>query len=61
MNAIIDRLQFQLGKERLPGGSCDAFLDEVRAYSEKVERELGALTDSREQLLAIINLIPVAF
>ena len=61
MNAIVDRLQLRLGKECLPKASCDAFIDEIRVYSEEVERELGALTSSRTQLLGIINLIPVAF
>jgi diguanylate cyclase (GGDEF)-like protein/PAS domain S-box-containing protein len=61
MGAIIGRLQFQLGKEILPESHWRAFLEDVRDYSEKVERELRSLGENREQLLAIIDLIPVAF
>jgi diguanylate cyclase (GGDEF)-like protein/PAS domain S-box-containing protein len=61
MSAIVDRLQLQLGKEHLRGGHWNEFLDEVRACSAAVEREVFSLRENREQLLAIIELIPVAF
>jgi diguanylate cyclase (GGDEF)-like protein/PAS domain S-box-containing protein len=61
MNAIIDRLQFQLGAEILPDSRWKVFLDEVRAYTETVEHELRSLRENRDKLLAIIDLIPVAF
>lgn len=61
MSAFIDRLEFQLGKEILRESRWREFLDEVRAYSEKVEQDLRSLRENREQLLAIIDLIPVAF
>jgi hypothetical protein len=61
MNAIIDRLQFQLGAEILPDSRWGVFLDEVRAYTETVEQALRTLRENRDKLLAIIDLIPVAF
>ena len=61
MNAIIDRLKFQLGAEILLDSRWGVFLHEVRAYSEGVEQELRLLRDNRELLLSIIDLIPVAF
>ena len=61
MNAIIDRLKFQCGEKILPESDWRIFLDEVRVYSEKLEREICLLRESRELLLTIINLIPVAF
>ena len=53
MDAIIDRLL------RRPGGAES--VPEVRAYSERVQQELRSLRHNREQLLSIIDLIPVAF
>ena len=61
MNAIIDRLQFQLGAEILPDSRWGLFLDEVRAYTQTVEQALRSLRENRDKLLAIIDLIPVAF
>jgi diguanylate cyclase (GGDEF)-like protein/PAS domain S-box-containing protein len=61
ISAAIDRLQFQFGKENLPERDWRAFLDKVRAYSKKIEPELRSLRENREQLLAIVDLIPVAF
>jgi hypothetical protein len=61
MNAIIDRLKCQLGAEILPDSRWGVFLHEVRAYSDGVEQELRLLRDNRQQLLSIIDLIPVAF
>jgi diguanylate cyclase (GGDEF)-like protein/PAS domain S-box-containing protein len=61
MSATIDRLRFQVGKESPPESHWRAFLDKVRAYSKKVELELCSLRENREQLLAIVDLIPVAF
>ena len=53
MDAIIDRLlRCPVGAESVP---------EVRAYSERVQQELRSLRHNREQLLSIIDLIPVAF
>ena len=53
MDAIIDRLL------RPPGGAES--VPEVRAYSERVQQELRSLRENRDQLLSIIDLIPVAF
>ena len=61
MNAIIDRLQCQLGAEILPDSRWGVFLDEVRAYAETVEQALRSLRENRDKLLSIIDLIPVAF
>jgi diguanylate cyclase (GGDEF)-like protein/PAS domain S-box-containing protein len=53
MDAIIDRLlRCPVGAESVP---------EVRAYSERVQQELRSLRHNREQLLSIIDLIPIAF
>ncbi len=61
MNASIDRLQRQLSKKILPESNWKEFLEDVRASIEKVERDLRSLEENKEQLLAIIDLIPVAF
>lgn len=61
MNAIIERLQFQLGAEILPDSRWGVFLDEVRAHAQTVELALRSLRENRDKLLAIIDLIPVAF
>lgn len=61
MSAIIDRLEFQRGEKILPESDWRTFLDEVRAYTEKLEQDVFSLRQSRELLLTIINLIPVAF
>jgi hypothetical protein len=58
MNAIIDRLQFQLGAEILPDSRWGLFLDEVRAYTQTVEQALRSLRENRDKLLAIIDLLP---
>jgi diguanylate cyclase (GGDEF)-like protein/PAS domain S-box-containing protein len=53
MDAIIDRLmRSPVGAESVP---------EMRAYGERVQQELRSLRHNREQLLSIIDLIPVAF
>ena len=59
--AITDTLLFQVDNEALPEERWTTFLDQVRAYSEKSERQVRALLENREDLLAIIDLIPVAF
>ncbi len=61
IGAVIDRMQFRLGTEALPEEAWRTFLDQVRGYSEKIERKLRALRSNRERLLAIVDLIPVAF
>ena len=61
MNAIIHRPKFQRGEEIFSESRWREFLDEVRVYSEKMEQEVRSLRDDGELLLAIINLIPVAF
>jgi diguanylate cyclase (GGDEF)-like protein/PAS domain S-box-containing protein len=61
MSAIVERLQHQLGKVHLPGGHWSEILDAIRACSAEIEREVDLLRENREQLLAIIELIPVAF
>jgi diguanylate cyclase (GGDEF)-like protein/PAS domain S-box-containing protein len=61
MNAIIDRLKFQLGAEILPDSRWGVFLDEVRAYTETIEQALRSLRENKDKLLDIIDLIPVAF
>jgi diguanylate cyclase (GGDEF)-like protein/PAS domain S-box-containing protein len=60
-SAIVDRLRCQQGNEILSEGHWKAFLDEIRASTETVEQEVRSLRENREQLLAIIDLIPVAF
>jgi PAS domain-containing protein len=61
MNASIERLQRQFSKETPPESTWREFLEDVRASIEKVERDLRSLEENKEQLLAIIDLIPVAF
>ena len=61
MNAIIHRPKFQHGEAIFSDSRWREFLDEVRVYSEKMEQEIRSLRDNSELLLAIINLIPVAF
>jgi len=61
MNSVIERLQHQLAKRALPDESWNEFLDEIRTCSEKLEQEITFLRADREQLLAILNLVPVAF
>jgi diguanylate cyclase (GGDEF)-like protein/PAS domain S-box-containing protein len=61
MNAIIQRPQFQGGKEIFSEGRWREFLDEVRVYGESMEQEVRSLRENGELLLTIINLIPVAF
>jgi hypothetical protein len=61
MNAIVARPEFKFGGEILSQSRWRELLDEARAYSEKIEQEVRSLRDNSELLLAIINLIPVAF
>lgn len=61
MNAIIHRPQFQRGEKIFSESRWREFLDEVRVYSEKMEQEVRSLRNDGELLLAIINMIPVAF
>ena len=61
MSAIVDRLQLQLGREHLPQSHWMEMLDAIRACSAEVEREVDSLRENREKLLAIVDLIPVAF
>jgi len=60
MNSI-GRPEFKFGEEVLSESRWREFLDEVRVYSEKIEQEVRSMRDNSELLLAIINLIPVAF
>jgi len=61
MNASIERLQRQFSNETPPEPIWREFLEDVRASIEKVEHDLRSLEENKEQLLAIIDLIPVAF
>jgi len=61
MSAILERLKYLLGEEILSDDHWRAFLDEVGAYSETVEQEARSLQANSKVLLAIIDLIPVAF
>ena len=61
LSAIVGRLQIRLETEHLSERHWKSFLDEVRTCSAEVEREVRSLQENREQLLAIISLIPVAF
>jgi PAS domain S-box-containing protein len=61
MDAIIDKLRSSVSADGVPDSRWEVFLDEVRAYSERVEQELRLLRSNREKLLTIIDLIPVAF
>ena len=61
LSATADRLQVRLDTEHLSEQHWKSFLDEVRTCSAEVEREVRSLQENREQLLAIISLIPVAF
>jgi diguanylate cyclase (GGDEF)-like protein/PAS domain S-box-containing protein len=57
----IDRFQARSDKPILPENHWREFLVQVRRYSETIEHDVKALRENREQLLAIINLMPVAF
>jgi hypothetical protein len=61
MSAILERLKFLLGGGVLSDDHWRAFLDEFGIYSETVEQEARSLRESSKVLLAIIDLIPVAF
>jgi diguanylate cyclase (GGDEF)-like protein/PAS domain S-box-containing protein len=61
MSAILERLKFLLGGEVLSDAHWRAFLDEFGIYRETVEQEARSLRESSRVLLAIIDLIPVAF
>lgn len=61
VTALVDRLQFRQDHEILPEWQWRALVDEVRHSGERVESEVRALRENREQLLGIIDLIPVAF
>jgi len=61
MSPILEKLKFLLGDDIFSDEHWRAFLDEVGRYSETVEQEARALRASSKVLLAIIDLIPVAF
>jgi hypothetical protein len=61
MSAILERVKFLLGEEILSDDHWRAFLEEVGTYSEAAEQEARSLRASSKVLLAIIDLIPVAF
>jgi diguanylate cyclase (GGDEF)-like protein/PAS domain S-box-containing protein len=61
MSAAIHRLQSDLGQTTSPKEEWRTLLEEVRISSERIEREIRSLRENRELLLAIIDLIPVAF
>jgi len=61
MSEILERLKFLLGEEILSDIHWRTFLEEVGTYSEAAEQEVRALRASSKVLLAIIDLIPVAF
>jgi len=58
---IVERLRFQIDKEALPESDWRRFLEEVRAYTVDIEERLRSIQDSRDRLLSIVDLIPVAF
>ena len=61
ISVAINRLQSEFGETISPKGEWRALLDEVRISSERIEQEVRSLGENRELLLAIIDLIPVAF
>jgi len=61
MGPILEKLKFLLGDKIFSDEHWRAFLDEVGRYSEAAEQEARSLRGSSEVLLAIIDLIPVAF
>ncbi len=61
ISAAINRLQSEFGETISPKEEWRALLDEVRISSERIEQEVRSLGENRELLLAIIDLIPVAF
>ena len=61
MSAILERVKFLLGEEILSDDHWRTFLKEVGTYSEAAEQEASSLRASSKVLLAIIDLIPVAF
>lgn len=61
VNASIEKLKLYLGSEALIHDHWAVFLNEIRASTEKIGRELRSLQKDREQLRSIIDLIPVAF
>ena len=61
MNAIVHRPKFITAEGTLPERQWREFLDEVRVYTETIEKEVQSLRENGELLLNIINLIPVAF
>jgi diguanylate cyclase (GGDEF)-like protein/PAS domain S-box-containing protein len=61
MTATIHRPKFQRGDEIFSESRWREYLDEVRVYGEKMEQAVRSLSENRELLLTIINLIPVAF
>ena len=61
MSVAIHRLLSDLGQTTSPKEEWRASLEEVRISSERIEQEIRSLRENRELLLAIIDLIPVAF
>jgi len=61
MSAILERVKFLLGEEIFSDNDWRTFLKEVGSCSEAAEQEARSLRASSKVLLAIIDLIPVAF
>jgi diguanylate cyclase (GGDEF)-like protein/PAS domain S-box-containing protein len=61
MNASIDRLHGSSARKPLVEPNWRKLLESVRASMDKVEHDLRSLEENKDQLLAIIDLIPVAF
>ena len=61
ISAAVHRLQSKLGETISRKREWRALLDEVRISGERIEHEVRSLRENRELLLAIIDLIPVAF
>ncbi|MEP7384402.1 MAG: diguanylate cyclase [Gemmatimonadota bacterium] len=59
--AIIDRLKVLLGAEIMSDDRWKMFLDEIGTYNDQICNEERSLLTNNKALLAIINLIPVAF
>lgn len=61
LTTIIDRLKLLLDAEIMSDDRWKMFLDEVGTYSDQISNEERSLRANNKALLAIINLIPVAF